>query len=100
MKSGGESAVQLVAARHKIWKPLMFLLLYLQSPSLFYMPLPLSATDVEGGGCMTKGGGCMYACVLGVGMYVNVRVEKGGGGIKGSGQNKWNRSTVNLFDKL
>lgn len=43
------------AASHKIWKPLMFLLLSLQSPSLFYTPLPLSATDVDGGGCMTEG---------------------------------------------
>lgn len=59
--------MQLVAASHKIWKPVMFLLLYLQSPSLFYTPLPPSATDVEGGGCMTEGGGCMCACVWAAG---------------------------------
>lgn len=48
---------------------------------LFYTPLPLSATDVEGGGCMT-------------------RVHGRGGEMMGSGQNKWNCSTVNLFDRL
>lgn len=69
-EGAGESAVQLVAAGHQIWKTLMFLLLYLWSPSLLYTPLPLSATDVESGGCMTEGGGCMCAYVwTGGGIY-------------------------------
>lgn len=98
-ESAGESAVQLVAAGHKIWKPLMFLLLYLWSPSLFYTPLPLSATDVESGGCMTEGGGCMCADVWAGGGGCIRKCGKGGE-MRGTGQNKWNRSTVNLFDKL
>lgn len=38
-------------------------------------------------------------CVWGVGGRVCVSVEEEGE-MKGSGQNKWNCSTVNLFDKL
>lgn len=65
----GKSAVQLVAAGHRIWEPGILLLLYLQSPWLFYIALSVSATDVEGGGCMTEGecvrvfGGWMWTWV-------------------------------------
>ncbi len=37
--------------------------------------------------CACLGGGYIHECGE-------------GGEMKGSGQNKWNRSTVNLFDKL
>lgn len=69
-------------------KPLT--LLYASTPFVF-------ATDVEGGGCMTEGGGCVRVCGCRWGC---VGEHERGGEMKRSGHNKWNRLKVNLFDKL
>lgn len=75
-------------------KAVMSLLLYLQSPSLFYMPLPPV--------CHWRTGWWVYdeGFVEGVCVCVCVRERGRGGEMKGSGHNKWNHWTVNLFDKL
>lgn len=61
------------------WKTQMFLLLYLQSPPLFYTSPPLqpsSATDVEAGGCVTDGVSVCVRVLLGVSVREHEK-EKG-----------------------
>lgn len=74
-EGGGESAVEKMALGHRL-----FLLFFLQSPSLFYMPLPRSP-DVDGGGCMMEGWRVSVYVYFG-GLGVNERTRGGGGEMK------------------